>query len=496
MAVAAVAATIATGGAALAAVGPAAGGVAAGAATAAGFSAATATAVGATASAVAVAGVTAGATSLAATSAITLANNQGSLNETLGDVASRDTVESVGKSMAIAALTAGIANMAVGGAENVSAANNVNNTTVVTEGSKTLLSSTRELAMKTGAALRDSAIESSVSAAVETMVEGKSFGDGLKNGVKTVAINAVAQVGAETIGGAYHTGKIGKVKQLTAHAVVGCAAGAAASGNCGAGAAGAVVGEVVGDYAYNQNGLSKESSVALAEISGAVAGGVVGDSSESVYAGSRAGKNSAENNAVKVWVQEVALGQYHTSIKVEPENQEKYADDERFNNVDPETGKRYATIGAGPDSAAFILGNLIGGDAIKDEPDAMNRSKDTNLLNKVWESTNIVKIKDEDTYINNLFSVNGNYKNNLKYGLFPTQNSGDYNSNSYTAGLLNASGVKPPPLPSEIHRYSWQPGEGFEGADVVNVEYSTPKFPTPGYNKPVPIENFQEVNDD
>lgn len=49
----------------------------------------------------------------------------------------------------------------------------------------------------------------------------------------------------------------------------------------------------------------------------------------------------------------VALGLDHNKITIIPDNQARYANDPRFNNVTAD-GRRYATLGAGPED-----GNLV-----------------------------------------------------------------------------------------------------------------------------------------
>ncbi|MGA8806724.1 MAG: hypothetical protein WB973_02525, partial [Thermoanaerobaculia bacterium] len=47
-----------------------------------------------------------------------------------------------------------------------------------------------------------------------------------------------------------------------------------------------------------------------------------------------------------------------------------------------------------------------------------------------------------DQYIDRLFAAYGNYNNTLDYNLFPgLPGSPSYNSNSFTEGLLQATGV-------------------------------------------------------
>jgi len=318
------------------------------------------------------------------------------------------------------------------------------------------------------------------SSAAQSAINGDSFADTIKNQVQNVLIYTAAKVAANEIGKAYHgitdqygniisQPTIGTPLQLTLHAGLGCAIGAAAGGNCGSGAIAGVAGEITAEAAY-QNGVNRNTSIQLAELSGTIIsiayGGLTNQSDKQIadnaWNGSMIASNAAEHNKLTVWVQEVALGNYHTSIKITPDNQEKYADDKQFQNFDND-GKRYATIGAGPQN--FLASLLTGPLNIEITPlfSKVNRDTDIMLSNKVYESSSLVSLKDEDKYISRLFTLDQNYKDNLQYDLFPTTNHNGYNSNSYISGILNAAEITPPSI----------------------------KLNTPGFDKPVPINNFK-----
>ena len=69
----------------------------------------------------------------------------------------------------------------------------------------------------------------------------------------------------------------------------------------------------------------------------------------------------------------------------------------------------------------------------------------------------------ENQYIENLFEVDSRYQDDVTYELFPSSWSNDYNSNSYTSGLLNATGGR------------------------VNQ----PPHDAPGFRKPLPSRKFK-----
>lgn len=159
---------------------------------------------------------------------------------------------------------------------------------------------------------------------------------------------------------------------------------------------------------------------------------------------------------LKIMVQwhEVGLGYYHTLITITPNNQSRYYNDPRFNNLDNES-HIYATIGAGPSS-----GKLKNG---------INRPNDAKLHSGGYEIN--CDSENEDALIEKLFLLNSNYSQDLDYDLFadtPENQSffipdDGYNSNSYISGLLDAAGVSKPKLDKKVY---------------------------PGWNKPVPASKF------
>jgi RHS repeat-associated protein len=145
--------------------------------------------------------------------------------------------------------------------------------------------------------------------------------------------------------------------------------------------------------------------------------------------------------------------QYHVSLRIEPNDQQAWSD-ARFANVNPATGRKYATIGAGPEHG---LGSLIGkaGHLIS----GINRPRDVDLSIKVIEIKLNLKGRDENTVITTLFAANAAYKNNAQYELFPFS-SNAYNSNSFAAGLMMAAGLQLPTI----------------------------RLSVPGYDKPLPLD--------
>jgi hypothetical protein len=148
----------------------------------------------------------------------------------------------------------------------------------------------------------------------------------------------------------------------------------------------------------------------------------------------------------------VVPGQYHTLLRITPTNQEAYAQDPRFRNIDDQ-GRRYATIGAGP-----VWGSLV---------------SDPNRENDLEPHEPGIPISppggmSEDAFINMMLKADREYPDDLNYDFLPHPAvpyrgvGPSYNSNSYIAGLLRAVGAGAPELP----------------------------VTTPGYNLPVPPRSF------
>lgn len=142
-------------------------------------------------------------------------------------------------------------------------------------------------------------------------------------------------------------------------------------------------------------------------------------------------------------------------MRIIPDNQQRYASDPRFNNIDS-SGRRFATIGAGP-----VRNRLVSD---------INRPLDRTLVSGGQRVTLPDGCNDEDAFIDRLFALDQAYGDNEDYDLFPAISASQrwwiaddgYNSNSYAAGLISATGAKLPGIP-------------------VNA---------PGWFKPVPIIYF------
>ena len=319
--IAAVAATILTAGAA----GVAMAGTAA-AATATVGTVATAT-VG-----VAVAGAAASTAAVSATN--TSMNAEGDIfkqtkdigHQTLKDTTSDQALKSYAIAGATALLTMGITTgidfLANGAANTANAANGVANGAANTANAANGASNAANVAngvntanttLTTGltTAFKETAIRTIANTTAQSAINGDSFSEGLKNSGKNLIINTIAQVAAQNIGELAHPGNgtegVGQPLQLTLHAGLGCATGAAlnGSGGCGAGAAAGVIGELTGAALKGQvdsGEMTKSTATQIAGLAGA-AGAMFATTnddkvSDNMFTGQNVGGNAAANNAL------------------------------------------------------------------------------------------------------------------------------------------------------------------------------------------------------
>jgi len=333
--------------------------------------------------------------------------------------------------------------------------------------------------------LAKGAINAASSSATVSVVDNQDILQLISEKGKYELIMSSAKIGAMQIGEAYHPNPnsalqpINKQSQLSLHFALGCSTALSLNSSCFGGGYASIVGESIAESAYNA-GINKNTAVDIASLFGSI-------NNKDANLMNQISKNSAENNAITVWMHEIppeSLGFAHVSIKIQPENQEKYANNRYFNNIN-NNGKRYATIGAGPDDASIgrmffgfdLFGNLIAGQDF--DKNGLNRKRDIDRSIKVYESENLVSADQEDYYIAKLFQANKNYQNQLEYELFPQQNESGYNSNSYVSGILLATNLPVPELPSYTQK-------------TTDGTVAIPIYKTPGYNKPVPAHNFDK----
>jgi alpha-tubulin suppressor-like RCC1 family protein len=150
------------------------------------------------------------------------------------------------------------------------------------------------------------------------------------------------------------------------------------------------------------------------------------------------------------------FGYHHVSLRIVPQNQERWLTDRAADFVNRDEFKNFfATLGAGPVPSG-CRGPLVS--AINRENDVLKAPTSLELLQ--------YPPSQEDVSIERLFALDSHYNDLLTYECLPDEGTGEYNSNSYIAGLLDAADVPRPSFPT---RYGWI---------------------YPGWTKPVPASSF------
>ncbi len=410
---------------------------------------------------------------------VSLINNEGNFDNTWQDINSKQFVQNLAIATISGGLSAGFSAKLL--SQNLAIQNTQNIENVFTK----------------------AAINTASTSLSFALVEQKNPLNILKQVSKQEAVFALANLGATEIGNLAHPhnrvnqAPINSDMQLALHGALGCSAMVALNASCLGGVASGVLGEVVAENAY-KNGISSQGAVDLSGLASVVA--INNVDNKNLILVDRIAKNSASNNAVKVWLHNVAFGNYHLSIKLEPENQAKYANDARFQNIDSDN-KRFATIGAGPDNLDILkipsdwLGNLNAGETVLGVLDGINRARDIDITNKVWESENLVPKELDDFYINKLFALNAGYNNKVGYELFPDKRDENYNSNSYVTGLLIKANLKTNILPMEPVIITAEELQDYGDNFPLKPRFyfMISKYNTPGYKKPLTSNYFNPL---
>lgn len=210
--------------------------------------------------------VTAGVTALAGQAAVALINNQGDLGGALHDLGSSSSV----KNLLTAIVTGGV----LGGLD-------LNPTGLPTAGGGAQGFMTQLGQNLTAGAAR---------AVVGTAINGGSLEENLKEGLKGAILDTVAAQAAFAIGGA----RLDDFTNKVAHAIAGCAVGAAradSASGCGAGALGAAIGEMAAET-YGR----RADTVQFAAMVSGIAAALTGADAAQINLASQAGSNAAANN--------------------------------------------------------------------------------------------------------------------------------------------------------------------------------------------------------
>lgn len=209
---------------------------------------------------------------------ITLINNKGDISKTLKDMASSDTI----RNMATAALTAGVgAKLGLGSSVNDTFGQKLSN------------------AVGTGF----------TQAVADAAINGASFEDALKNSLRSSLVDVFA---AETFSSFVKNIDTNDFADNLAHklvaAGVGCVTASAKQQSCDAGAVGAAVGEMLGDYLVNDpNNLTIEQKKEIIDTAKLLAGSIALLTNVDVNTAANNAGLAVENNALKAVVTTVKV---------------------------------------------------------------------------------------------------------------------------------------------------------------------------------------------
>jgi filamentous hemagglutinin len=222
--------------------------------------------------------------------AVTMINTGGNIGDTLKQMSSKDSV----RALITAMVTAGAIN-ALGNTINYSGSGGN-----VPPGQ---LGTTQVANDFTGNLLRN-ITNNLASATIDAAINGKPLNaETLADSLKSALITAGMAQGANSIGDAKVTGDLNAFTHKVAHAILGCAAGAAMDGgSCATGAVGGVVGELAAEF-YNPTGTgNKAQTEAFAKLMAGVAGALLngdGNDAGAVNVAAATGGNAAANNYLK-----------------------------------------------------------------------------------------------------------------------------------------------------------------------------------------------------
>ncbi|WP_156373513.1 DUF637 domain-containing protein [Pseudorhodoferax sp. Leaf267] len=247
------------------------------------------TGTGTTISTVVGGAVTAGVSALAGQAAVALVNNQGDLGKTLDELGSSGSV----KGLLTAVVTGGVLSGL-----------NLNPTGMPTAGG-----GAQGFMEQLGHNLKAGAAR----AVIGTAISGGSLQDNLRNSLQTAFLDTTAAQSAAAIGD-IQNGFANKV----AHALAGCAVGAARTdGGCGAGAIGAVMGELSAEtFGFDEYGNPKAGTSELAAMLGAMGAAIAGLDASQISLAANAASNAAVNNALKHYVDR-ALSKLNDALKTQ-----------------------------------------------------------------------------------------------------------------------------------------------------------------------------------
>jgi filamentous hemagglutinin len=214
-----------------------------------------------------------------------LINNKGDIGKTLNDMGQSQNVKALVTAMVTAGVLQGL--NTTFGMEKVNA-----QSTFVRQLQKNLINDT-------------------AGAIVNQAINGGDLQSQLEQSIRTAFIDTGSAQGANWIGDMNAKGDLNAFTHQLAHAIAGCAAGAAKAGDCSSGALGAVVGEMsaelYGGSRTNSTNLDlpglQTDTVNFAKMMAGIAVAITGGDATAINLGASAGGNAAENNYLSHWQQ-------------------------------------------------------------------------------------------------------------------------------------------------------------------------------------------------
>jgi len=164
-----------------------------------------------------------------------------------------------------------------------------------------------------------------------------------------------------------------------------------------------------------------------------------------------------DGREVRVHWHEVAFGKNHSLITITPNNPSHFNNYKRITPIGRLTnsaGKRYGTMGAGPNGSWDLESNY-------------NRESDAEEHTGGIEVT-LPKGMTEEQFVDKLIELDANYQDNKEYSFNP-DGKDTFNSNSYVSGILQAAGID---------------------TSKINVPSA------PGFDKPLPKEAFEKKKEE
>ncbi|MDR6891032.1 MULTISPECIES: DUF637 domain-containing protein, partial [Variovorax] len=225
--------------------------------------------------------VTAGLTTLATQASIALINNQGDIGGALHDLGSSANVHNLLTAIVTGGVLSGLSM-------------NPSGLPTVGGGGQGFM-----------AQLQQNLTAGAARAVIGTAINGGSFEDNLREGLKGAILDTVAAQSANWIGqnGPQGEASLNAFTAEVAHAVAGCAVGAARGGGtagegCAAGALGAVVGHLAAQF-IDPNAVGGNQTVQFANMMAGIAAAITGQDANGINVAAGAGANAAANN----WLQ-------------------------------------------------------------------------------------------------------------------------------------------------------------------------------------------------